>query len=123
MPATSGMISQQNTRPHHWAKRSMARTNATRARGGAAGSAVDTGLLPWWRSEQITGRRAASSDVAGEWRAMKLAHWSLHFYRLPYVREVRWVYASESSGDYALLTIVGDNGTAGVAEGVIKPTR
>ena len=54
---------------------------------------------------------------------MKLAHWSLHFYRLPYVREVRWVYAAESSGDYALLTIVGDNGTAGVAEGVIKPTR
>ena len=54
---------------------------------------------------------------------MKLAHWSLHFYRLPYVREVRWVYAAESSGDYALLTIVADNGTAGVAEGVIKPTR
>ncbi|HZM33748.1 MAG TPA: mandelate racemase/muconate lactonizing enzyme family protein [Burkholderiales bacterium] len=54
---------------------------------------------------------------------MKLAHWSLHFYRLPYVREVRWVFAAESSGDYALLTIVADNGTAGVAEGVIKPTR
>jgi L-Ala-D/L-Glu epimerase len=54
---------------------------------------------------------------------MKLAHWSLHFYRLPYVREVRWVYAAEDSGDYALLTVVADNGTTGVAEGVIKPTR
>jgi L-alanine-DL-glutamate epimerase-like enolase superfamily enzyme len=54
---------------------------------------------------------------------VKLAHWSLHVYRLPYVREVRWVYAAEDSGDYALLTIVGDNGATGIAEGVIKPTR
>src|SRR5688500_3252131 len=54
---------------------------------------------------------------------MKLAHWSLHFYRLPYVREVTWVYAAESHGDYALLTLVSDNGLTGIAEGVIKPTR
>jgi L-Ala-D/L-Glu epimerase len=33
------------------------------------------------------------------------------------------VYAAESSGDYALLRIVADNGAAGIAEGVIKPTR
>jgi L-alanine-DL-glutamate epimerase-like enolase superfamily enzyme len=54
---------------------------------------------------------------------VKLAHWSLHVYRLPYVREVRWVYAAEDSGDYALLTIVAGNGMTGIAEGVIKPTR
>ena len=54
---------------------------------------------------------------------MKLAHWSLHLYRLPYVREVTWVYAAESHGDYALLTLVSDNGLTGIAEGVIKPTR
>lgn len=54
---------------------------------------------------------------------MKLAHWSLHVYRLPYVREVTWVYAAEGSGDYALLTLVSDSGLTGIAEGVIKPTR
>jgi len=54
---------------------------------------------------------------------VKLAHWSLHVYRLPYVREVTWVYAAENSGDYALLTLVSDNGLTGIAEGVIKPTR
>ncbi len=54
---------------------------------------------------------------------MKLAHWSLHVYRLPSVREVTWVYAAEDSGDYALLTLVCDNGLTGIAEGVIKPTR
>jgi L-alanine-DL-glutamate epimerase-like enolase superfamily enzyme len=54
---------------------------------------------------------------------MKLAHWSLHVYRLPYVREIKWVYAAESAGDYALLTLVSDSGLTGIAEGVIKPTR
>jgi L-Ala-D/L-Glu epimerase len=54
---------------------------------------------------------------------VKLAEWSLHFYRLPYVRDIQWVYAAESSGDYALLKIVADNGATGIAEGVIKPTR
>jgi L-Ala-D/L-Glu epimerase / N-acetyl-D-glutamate racemase len=54
---------------------------------------------------------------------MKLAEWSLHFYRLPYVRDITWVYGSESFGDYALLRLVADNGAIGVAEGVIKPTR
>ena len=54
---------------------------------------------------------------------MKIAEWSLHVYRLPYVRDIQWVYAAESSGDYALLKIVADNGATGIAEGVIKPTR
>jgi L-alanine-DL-glutamate epimerase-like enolase superfamily enzyme len=36
---------------------------------------------------------------------------------------VTWAYASESSSDYALLKLVADDGTVGVAEGVIKPTR
>ena len=54
---------------------------------------------------------------------MKLAHWSLHVYRLPYVREIKWVYAAEDAGDYALLTLVSDSGLTGIAEGVIKPTR
>lgn len=54
---------------------------------------------------------------------MKLGEWSLHFYRLPYVRDIQWVYAAENSGDYVLLKIVADSGAAGIAEGVIKPMR
>ena len=54
---------------------------------------------------------------------MKLARWSLDFYRLPYKREVTWAYAAESSSDYALLSVVADNGATGVAEGVVKPSR
>src|SRR5918999_3293077 len=54
---------------------------------------------------------------------MKLGEWSLHFYRLPYVRDVQWVHAAESFGDYALLKLVADSGAVGIAEGVIKPTR
>ena len=54
---------------------------------------------------------------------MKLADWSLSFYRLPYRRPVTWAYAAESSSDYALLKLVADDGTVGIAEGVIKATR
>jgi L-alanine-DL-glutamate epimerase-like enolase superfamily enzyme len=54
---------------------------------------------------------------------MKLADWSLHFYRLPYRHPVTWAYGSESSGDYALLKLVADSGAAGIAEGVVKPAR
>jgi L-alanine-DL-glutamate epimerase-like enolase superfamily enzyme len=54
---------------------------------------------------------------------VKLESWSLHFYRLPYRREVVWAYAAESSSDYALLRMVADDGSVGVAEGVVKPTR
>jgi L-Ala-D/L-Glu epimerase len=54
---------------------------------------------------------------------LKLAEWSVHFYRLPYRRAVTWAYAAESESDYALLHLVADNGAVGVAEGVVKPTR
>jgi len=54
---------------------------------------------------------------------VKLGEWALHFYRLPYVRDIQWVYGAENCGDYALLKLVADNGVAGIAEGVIKPTR
>jgi len=54
---------------------------------------------------------------------VKLESWSLDFYRLPYRRPVTWAYAAESSSDYALLKIVADDGTIGLAEGVVKPAR
>jgi L-Ala-D/L-Glu epimerase len=53
---------------------------------------------------------------------MKLADWSLHFYRLPYGREVVWSNAVESSGVFALLKLVSDDGVSGIAEGTIKGT-
>jgi len=53
---------------------------------------------------------------------MKLADWSLYFYRLPYEREVIWANARESSGLFALLKLVSDGGAAGIAEGTIKST-
>jgi L-alanine-DL-glutamate epimerase-like enolase superfamily enzyme len=36
---------------------------------------------------------------------------------------VTWAYAAESWSDYALLRLVADDGTVGVAEGVVKPAR
>ncbi|MGH8704281.1 MAG: hypothetical protein ACREUO_02570 [Burkholderiales bacterium] len=53
---------------------------------------------------------------------MRLAGWSLHFYRLPYSREVVWANAVEREGTFALLKLVADSGAAGVAEGTIKAT-
>ena len=53
---------------------------------------------------------------------VKLARWSLHFYALPYRREIVWANAVETQGVYALLLIEGDNGKQGVAEGTIKAT-
>lgn len=53
---------------------------------------------------------------------MKLARWSLHFYRLPYGREVVWSNAVESAGLFALLKLESDDGVAGIAEGTIKNT-
>lgn len=53
---------------------------------------------------------------------MKLAGWSLHFYRLPYRREVVWANAVESSGLYALLKLESDDGATGIAEGTLKDT-
>ncbi|HEX2200315.1 MAG TPA: enolase C-terminal domain-like protein [Burkholderiales bacterium] len=53
---------------------------------------------------------------------MKLARWSLHFYRLPYRREVVWSNAVENAGLYALLKLESKDGLAGIAEGTIKDT-
>jgi L-Ala-D/L-Glu epimerase len=54
--------------------------------------------------------------------SMKLAHWSLQFYRLPYGREVVWSNAVERSGLFALLKLVSDGGITGIAEGTVKNT-
>ena len=54
--------------------------------------------------------------------SVKLARWGLHFYALPYRREIVWANAVEKQGVYALLVIEGDNGSRGVAEGTIKAT-
>ena len=53
---------------------------------------------------------------------VKLARWSLHFYALPYRREIVWANAVEKQGTYALLVFEGDNGQRGIAEGTIKAT-
>lgn len=53
---------------------------------------------------------------------MKLERWSLSFYRLPYVKEVRWSNAVEREGLFALLELVADNGARGIAEGSVKAT-
>ena len=52
---------------------------------------------------------------------MKLERWSLHFYRLPYAREVVWANAREASGVFALLKLEA-GGFAGIAEGTLKDT-
>jgi len=53
---------------------------------------------------------------------MKLASWSLAFYRLPYAREVVWSNAVERDGVFALLKLVADDGAVGIAEGTVKAT-
>lgn len=53
---------------------------------------------------------------------MRLADWSLQFYRLPYAREVVWANAVENSGLYALLTLRSAEGATGIAEGTLKDT-
>jgi len=53
---------------------------------------------------------------------MRLARWSLHFYQLPYDREVVWSNARERSGLFALLRLEADSGASGIAEGTIKST-
>lgn len=53
---------------------------------------------------------------------MRLGTWSLHFYELPYEREVVWSNARERSGRFALLRLESDEGVAGIAEGTIKDT-
>jgi len=53
---------------------------------------------------------------------MRIASWSLAFYRLPYVREVVWADAVEDAGTFALLRLAADTGAVGIAEGTIKTT-
>jgi L-alanine-DL-glutamate epimerase-like enolase superfamily enzyme len=52
---------------------------------------------------------------------VKLERWSLHFYRLPYAREVVWANAREDSGLFALLVLEA-GGARGIAEGTLKDT-
>lgn len=52
---------------------------------------------------------------------MKLERWSLHFYRLPYAREVVWANAREDAGLFALLVLEA-GGAKGIAEGTLKDT-
>ncbi|HEY4375303.1 MAG TPA: mandelate racemase/muconate lactonizing enzyme family protein [Burkholderiales bacterium] len=53
---------------------------------------------------------------------MKIIRWSLHFYSLPYSREIVWVNAVERAGTFALLLLEADNGARGVATGTLKAT-
>ena len=53
---------------------------------------------------------------------MRIAEWSLHFYRLPYWRPVQWFNSTEDGAVFALLRIVGSDGAVGVAEAPLKPT-
>lgn len=50
---------------------------------------------------------------------MKLERWSLHFYRLPYAREVVWANAREDAGLFALIVLEA-GGATGIAEGTLK---
>src|SRR5262245_4816531 len=53
---------------------------------------------------------------------MRIEHSSLHFYRLPYARQVRWFNSVENEATLVLLKVVADNGAIGVAEAPLKPT-
>lgn len=53
---------------------------------------------------------------------MRLTDWSLHAYRLPYARPVRWSDVVEDAAQFVLLRLVSDSGHAGVAEVTVKPT-
>ena len=53
---------------------------------------------------------------------MRVASYSLHVYRLPYERPVRWSDITEDAAQFLLLRLVSDTGHTGVAEMTIKPT-
>jgi len=53
---------------------------------------------------------------------MKLAQWSLRFYRIPYFNTIHWANAVEDEGVYALLTLCNEQGQCGYAEGTLKAT-
>ena len=62
------------------------------------------------------------ASAAAQRNPLKLAGWSLHFYRLPYNREVVWSNAIEREGSFALLKLTADSGAVGIAEGTLKST-
>jgi L-alanine-DL-glutamate epimerase-like enolase superfamily enzyme len=68
------------------------------------------------------GEHAVRQVAPGDDMPVKLERWSLHFYSLPYRREIVWANAVEKSGTFAMLVIEGDNGARGLAEGTIKST-
>lgn len=53
---------------------------------------------------------------------MRLARSSLHAYRLPYARPVKWSDVVEEGGSFLLLRLDSDDGHVGVAEMTLKPT-
>ena len=53
---------------------------------------------------------------------LRLARWTLHPIRLPYVREVSWSDTVESAADYLLLELETTDGVRGIAEATVKPT-
>lgn len=53
---------------------------------------------------------------------MRLARYSLHAYRLPYERPVRWSDITEDTAQFLLIRLASDTGHTGVAEMTIKPT-
>ena len=53
---------------------------------------------------------------------MRLAEHSLHCYRLPYARPVRWSDIVEEAAPFVLLRLQSDTGAVGVAEITVKPT-
>ena len=53
---------------------------------------------------------------------MKLADWSLRFYRIPYHQTIHWANAIEDEGVFALLTLRNEQGQSGYAEGTLKAT-
>jgi len=53
---------------------------------------------------------------------MHIAEWSLHFYRLPYARPVKWFNSVEDAATLVLLRIADGNGADGVAEAPLRPT-
>ncbi len=53
---------------------------------------------------------------------MRLAQWSLHAFRLPYLRPVRWSDTIEEASTHVLLKLKSGTGAVGVAEVTAKPT-
>lgn len=53
---------------------------------------------------------------------MRLVRSSLHAYRLPYARPVKWSDVVEEGGSFLMLRLESDDGRVGVAEMTLKPT-